>query len=157
VYGGGGIVPDLIVSLDTITVPERTLIQELGKFGQPYAAARLAYAVAYIRQNPSLQQNFTVTPQMLSEFYAALQSKGVKIDRAIYDAGSSWLADDIAYEITYSKWGEVGARARVNRSDAQVQVAAQLLQQATSPASLFKLAHDYASTHKQDEPKGTLH
>jgi carboxyl-terminal processing protease len=157
VYGGGGIVPDVIVSLDTVTAGERTFLQELGKFGQQYATARLAFAVDYLRQNPQLQQSFTVTPQMLASFYSALQAKGVKVDRAVYDGASSWVADDLAFEITYSKWGEVGARARVNRADPQVKVAAQLLQQATSPASLFRLATDYAKTHKQQEPQGLLH
>ena len=153
VYGGGGIVPDLIISPDTITAAERVFLAELGKFGQQYATARLAYAVEYLRNNPTLQQNFVVTPQMLNDFYAKLQSHGVKVDRKAYDLAARWLTDDIAYEVAYSKWGEVGARRRVNMVDPQVVVSAQLLQQATNPSSLFRLAADYAKTHKQAEPK----
>lgn len=156
VYGGGGIVPDLIVQLDTISSSERVLLQDLGKFGQQYAAARLAYAVDYLRRSPNLRQDFTVTPQMLGEFYSALQSHGVKVDRKAYDAAAAWVTEDVAYEITYSKWGEQGARQRVNRVDPQVVAASRLLQKASDPASLFKLASDYAATHKQAEPKGVL-
>lgn len=157
VYGGGGIVPDLIVSPDTTTTAERALLQELGKFGQKYATARLAYAVEYLRRNPGIQQNFNVTPAMVGEFYMELQKQGVKVDRSVYDLASRWLMEDIAYEITYSKWGEQGSRQRVNRIDPQVVVAASLLQKSPNPATLFKLAADYAATHKQAEPKGSLH
>ena len=147
VYGGGGIIPDLVISPDTLTASERVLLQELNKSGQQYAAARLAYAVEYLRTNPNVQTGFSVTPQMLSDFHAALQRAGLKLDRKVYDAASQWLADDIAYEITYSKWGEQGAKQLVNTRDPQVQVAASLLQRATSPASLFKLASDYAAAN----------
>jgi hypothetical protein len=121
--------------------------------GQEYASARLTFAVDYLRANPSLQQNFIVTPQMMDGFYAAMQQKGIKVDRAVFNAASRWIADDIAYEITYSKWGEQGARQRLNSEDSQVRVAAQLIQQSTSQTNLFKLAADYAATHKQTEPK----
>jgi carboxyl-terminal processing protease len=157
VYGGGGIVPDLIVSPDTTTTAERALLQELGKFGQKYATARLAYAVEYLRTNQNLAQNFTVTPKMVGDFYTELQKQGVKVDRAVYDAASRWLMEDIAYEIAYSKWGEQGARQRVNRIDPQVVVAASLLQKAADPASLFRLASDYAASHRQEVPKGSQH
>jgi hypothetical protein len=129
------------------------LLAELGKFGQQYATARLAYSVDYLRRTPALQPGFTVTPQMVADFYAALVREGVKVDRAVYDAATRWLADDLGYEITYSKWGEQTARQRLNRQDPQVIVAAQLLQKAANPASLFKLATDYAATHKQPEPQ----
>ncbi len=157
VYGGGGIVPDLIVSPDTTTTAERTFLRELGKFGQQYATARLAYAVDYLRRNPTVQQGFAVTPQMVAEFYAVLQRQGVKVDRPVYDRAAGWIADDIAYEITYSKWGEQGARQRINRADPQVVAAASLLQKATTPASLFKLANEYAATHKQSPTPDPLH
>jgi carboxyl-terminal processing protease len=156
-YGGGGIVPDLVVPLDTTTLKERALLQALAQYGQQYATARLAYAVDYLRRNPSLQPGFPVTPQMVSDFYAELQKQGVKVDRDVYDAASGWIADDIGYEITYSKWGEKESRQRVNRADPQVQAAAELLQKATDPTSLFKLADTYAATHglakKPGEPQ----
>jgi hypothetical protein len=93
----------------------------------------------------------------VSDFYAELQKQGVKVDRDVYDAASGWIADDIGYEITYSKWGEKESRQRVNRADPQVQAAAELLQKATDPTSLFKLSDTYAATHglakKPGEPQ----
>ncbi|MEO5511793.1 MAG: S41 family peptidase [Longimicrobiales bacterium] len=152
VYGGGGIVPDLIVALDTITATERVFLQEVAKFGQQYATARLAFAVEYLRRTPNIQQGFVVTPQMVAEFYGVLQKQGVKVDRTVYNAASGWLTDDLAYEISYSKWGQQGTRQRVNRADPQVIAAAALLQRAKDPAALFTLAKDYAAKHKQPEP-----
>ena len=149
VYGGGGIIPDLVVSPDTLTAGERAFYQEIvGKYGQQYTTGRLAFAVEYLRQNPSLAPNFAVTPQLLSAYYDALQKAGVKVSRAMFDGATGWVSDDIAYEITYSKWGQAGATERTNRADPQVIAAASLLRQANDPQSLFKLASDYAATHR---------
>ena len=147
-YGGGGIIPDLVVSPDTLTAEERAFYQEIvSKYGQQFTTGRLAFAVDYLRRNPSLERGFAVTPQMLSEYYDALQKAGVKGDRAMFDAARGWVSDDIAYEISYSKWGQAGATQRANSIDPQVLTAASLLRQATTPQSLFKLAADYAATH----------
>ena len=59
VYGGGGIIPDLVVSPDTLTAEERAFYQEIvSKYGQQFTTGRLAFAVDYIRRNPSLERGF---------------------------------------------------------------------------------------------------
>jgi hypothetical protein len=39
------------------------------------------------------------------------------VERALYDRATRWIAREIAYEITYSKWGEQAARQRSNADD----------------------------------------
>jgi carboxyl-terminal processing protease len=140
VYGGGGIVPDLEVSADTLTGQERALRQELAQHGSEYAAQRLKHSVEFIGENPQLAESFEVTDAMLDQFYARLQAAGVKVDRELFRASRRWLAYDLGYDIAYSKWGQEAARKRANAVDPQVRTAIQLLGEAGSPSALFTAA-----------------
>jgi carboxyl-terminal processing protease len=152
VFGGGGIHPDLVVTPDTLTADERTFLQSLQRQGVQYRSALLSYAVDYLRRNPNLQPNFEVTPQMLEGAYQALVGGGVEVERALYDRATRWIAREIAYDVTYSKWGERAARQRSNADDRQVVLAADLLRRANSPETLFTLA----STYDQAQGAGQL-
>jgi carboxyl-terminal processing protease len=140
VYGGGGITPDLVVNPDSTRPEERTFLQQLQAHGQEYTTARLRYAVSFINRTPGLAENFEVTDAMLEEFYATLQRTGVEVPRPLYDEARRWVAQDIGYEIAYSKWGQQAARKRNNLTDAQVLAAAELLRKARTPQELFTLA-----------------
>jgi carboxyl-terminal processing protease len=142
VYGGGGIHPDVVLTPDTVTTDEREFLQAMQANLADYMNARLNFAVRFLRENPNLQEGFVVTPQILDQYYRALTGAGIEVDRAQFDAASRWVATDLGYEITYSKWGEQGARRRTNAEDPQVGAAAALLRRATTPASLFTLATD---------------
>ena len=140
VYGGGGITPDLVVNPDSTSAEERAFLQQLQAHGSEYTTARLQYAVDFVRRNPGLSESFEVSEAMLGDFHAMLLRNGVDVPRAVYDAASRWVAQDIGYEITYSKWGQQAARRRTNRTDVQVLAAADLLRRARTPAELFTLA-----------------
>jgi carboxyl-terminal processing protease len=140
VVGGGGIHPDLVTAPDTLTLEERTFLDELQKYGSEYTSVRLSYAVEYLRGNPSIQANFGVTPQMLDSFYNALVKAGVRVDRERYNKAQRWVERDLGYYITYSKWGHQAAQQRANATDPEVQTAARILRSATTPQSLFTLA-----------------
>lgn len=140
VYGGGGIHPDVVLAPDTLTMDERQFLEQMQQSLQEYVNARLDFAVRYIREHPDLRPGFEVTPDVLDAFYQALRSRGVSVERELFDDASRWIADDLGYEITYSKWGEEVARQRRNSDDPQVQAAADMLRRATTPESLFTLA-----------------
>ncbi|HEX6134604.1 MAG TPA: S41 family peptidase [Longimicrobiales bacterium] len=140
VYGGGGIHPDLVLAPDTLTMDERMFVQEVQTDLQEYIHARLSFAVQFLRENPDLRPGFGVTPEVLDRFYRAIRAAGVEVDRELFDGAARWVANDLGYEITYSKWGEEGARQRVNSEDPQVRAATDLLRRASSPESLFSLA-----------------
>jgi carboxyl-terminal processing protease len=141
VFGGGGIHPDLIVSPDTLTMDERQYRQvTLLRHGAEFRGAQTRFATEFIRQNPQIQPGFDVTDAMRDAYYQQLVGSGVKLERDMYDRALSWVDQEIAYEITYSKWGEQVARQRLNATDRQVRAAAELLKRANSPQSLFSLA-----------------
>jgi carboxyl-terminal processing protease len=152
VYGGGGIHPDVILAPDTLTTDERLFLQELQRYGQQYRGALLAFAVNYLRSALELQPGFAVTQEMLDSFYSALVAADVEVDRALYDGAERWVAREIGYEITYSRWGQQAARQRNNADDAQVALAADLLRRATTPESLFTLASSYNEAQQRNEP-----
>jgi carboxyl-terminal processing protease len=142
VYGGGGIHPDLVLAPDTLTMEERLFVQSMQQNLAEYISARLAFAVNYLRENPDLQQGFPVTQEMLDRFYAAIREGGVDVERDLFDDATRWLANDIGYEITISKWGQEAARQRTNSDDPQVTMAADMLRRASTPESLFALAQN---------------
>jgi carboxyl-terminal processing protease len=144
VFGGGGIHPDLIIAQDTLTTDERlyrqtTLLRQNAQF----RGAQTQFAVQAIRQNPNLQPGFAVTPAMREAYFQQLVRSGVEVERDLFDRAIGWVDQEIAYEVTYSKWGEQIARQRINATDVQVQTAADLLRRASSPESLFTLAADF--------------
>ncbi|HEX2165718.1 MAG TPA: S41 family peptidase [Longimicrobiales bacterium] len=143
VYGGGGIHPDVVLPPDTTTLEERRFVQAMQQHFSDYIAARLNFAVTYLRENPGLQPGFEVTPAMLDRFYTTIVDGGVEVDRELYDNASRWLANDLGVEITLSKWGQEAARRRTNAGDPQVKAAADMLRRATTPESLFALAQSF--------------
>jgi len=153
VYGGGGITPDLQVWPDTTTLPERALIEALQSRDWPkYIETRFTYGVRVGKENPGLKPGFGVTPAMLDGFYNALKDAGVEVDRSVYDEGARWISYQLASEITLSRWGEEVRRQRENSDDPQIHAAIELLEQATTPASLFTLAEA-----RRGEKRGASH
>lgn len=140
VYGGGGIHPDLVLAPDTLTADEQQFLQQVQKHLQEYINARLSFAVSYMRQHPDLRPGFPITDDLLDSYFTAITNAGVKVDRESFDSATRWIGNDVAYEITYSKWGQEAARQRTNSDDSQVIAAANLLRRASTPESLFTLA-----------------
>jgi carboxyl-terminal processing protease len=147
VYGGGGIHPDLVVTPDTLTLKEKAFYEAAQKQAQQYRLTAFNYAVHYVKANPKLPINFTVSDAMLNEFYQALLKAGVKIDRGTFDDARKAVAQDLGLEIAYSKGGQEGWRKRANLSSPEINVAAELLRKSTSPQSLFAAAANYEATH----------
>lgn len=140
VYGGGGITPDVIVNPDTLTLEEQTYLRALQPHGSKYFETRFAYALSVARANPNLAQSFAVTPEMREGFRQALVKAGVDVGTDVFAGAERLISRDLAYEISYAKWGQAVARRRLNDGDRQIEVAAELLRQANSPATLFRVA-----------------
>jgi carboxyl-terminal processing protease len=143
VYGGGGIIPDLIIPADTFSVEERAYLTAVQKYGSKYADARFTFGVRYAKAHPELKPGFAVTPDMLAEFYTLLNERGSTVERPVYNLASRWIGRELASEVTRAKWGDQEVRKRFNADDPQVRVATELLQRSTDPRSLFTVADGY--------------
>lgn len=138
VYGGGGIVPDLMVRPDTATSAEQAFFTTVARGGSAFNDAIFRFAVEYVRDNPELDRGFPVTDAMLDGFYTRLTEAGVEVDREEYDGAERWVRQRIGYEVALAKFGSAVASQRDNTDDTVVRTAVELLRSADSPQALFE-------------------
>jgi carboxyl-terminal processing protease len=147
VYGGGGIVPDLIVTPDTLTLAEREFFDAASRAGNEYWNVIYRFALDYVRDNPNLEQNFSVTPAMRQQLYAMLSADGVEVTWEQMEAASRLVERHVGSEIALAKWGSEARAQRANLGDNVVRTAIDLLSQAPDQQTLFGMAEVRASAH----------
>jgi carboxyl-terminal processing protease len=138
VYGGGGIVPDLLVKPDTLSTTEKEFFTVAAKSGSKFNDVVFRYALDYTRAHPNLTQSFQVTPDMTTEFYTRLRAAGVQATRAQFDAADRLLRQRLGYEIALARFGPNVASERSNANDDVVAAAVNLLRGAPNEAALYK-------------------
>ncbi len=154
VYGGGGIMPDLIVTPDTLTVAEQELRQVLLDADVPFPDLAFRFAVRYDREHSELAESFTVTREMRSEFLAFLEERtGVSLDPELVDAAGDLVDFQLARQVATAAFGEsAGLRRAVERSR-QVEEAVRLLNGAATQEELLALG-EQARDEQTKEPLG---
>jgi carboxyl-terminal processing protease len=140
VYGGGGIVPDLIVQPDTLMTAEKEFFDAASKAGNTYADVLFRYAVDYVRANPSLQPGFSITPQMEVELFNLLVAEGVSVTLEQLQNARRLVHRQVGLEIAQARWGQEGRAQRANRDDNVIRTAVQLLQRAPTQGDLFTVS-----------------
>ncbi|MBA2671375.1 MAG: S41 family peptidase [Gemmatimonadetes bacterium] len=137
VFGGGGIVPDLLVTPDTLTAVEREFFSAVSKGGNRFFNVAFRYGVDYTQQNPGLRQNFEVTPQMRSEFFRRLVESGIEVSREQFDGARRLVDQRLGYDIALAKFGQAVAAQRTNRNDAVVRAAVEILRNSPDQKTVF--------------------
>jgi carboxyl-terminal processing protease len=140
VYGGGGIVPDLVVRQDTATAAEKDFFRALAKDVGKWESELLRYAVEYGRANPALTPDFQVTPAMRGTLFERLSRAGVAVTREQYDAARRFVDLRLVDEISRSRFGPSVAAQRNDASDKALQEAIRLLRASPNQAALFRAA-----------------
>jgi carboxyl-terminal processing protease len=140
VFGGGGIVPDLIVRPDTVTQAERDFYTAASRAGSAYTDVLFRFTVDYVRQNPNLQPNFQVTPAMRREFFTRLQRANVEVTEDEFEAARRLIDRDLAWEISLNRFGRSAAIQRRNQESPVVRTAHDLLRNAANQQVLFQTA-----------------
>ena len=153
VIGGGGIVPDLIVR-DTLTTAERAFYSTVfnTENAPTYTNVRYQFIVNYAHRNANLRPDFQVSDATLEDFYRELIEQGVEVSREDFEAAREPLRRQLGYEIVQTKFNEQEARRRANAEDPQVQVALEILRQATDPMSVFAIGQRVADRLAAVEP-----
>ncbi len=154
VYGGGGIMPDLIVTPDTLTVAEQELRQVLLDADVPFPDLAFRFAVRYEREHSELAENFMVTREMRGEFLAFLEERtGVSFDPELVDAAGDLVDFQLARQVATAAFGEsAGLRRAVERSR-QVEEAVRLLNGAATQEELLALG-EQARDEQARQPLG---
>ncbi|MBB4635251.1 S41 family peptidase [Longimicrobium terrae] len=131
VFGGGGITPDVSVDPDSLAGADRALAVALGGNG---ARFNDALQELMVDRGPGLPRDFRSTPALRAELLSRLQTKGVRVDRAAWDAGSALIDRLIESRISGYVFGEDAAFLRGVGRDAQLQSALTVLRGARTQA-----------------------
>lgn len=128
VYGGGGIMPDVFVSIDTV--------------GNSWSLAQLRYTMAFQSfafdyangkynkwKDPyDYDKNFEVSDAFLNQFlkYSEREFK-VKVNPTDLKTSKEWMKDILKAEIARQIWTEKGYYEVINKSDKEIQKALNVL------------------------------
>lgn len=144
VYGGGGIVPDLIVRNDTLVDAEREFFDVVSQAGNKYWDVIFRYAVDYVRQNPDIDINFSITPEMEANVLSMLQAEGIDVTAEQFEGARRLVDRHVGSEIAGAMFGQEGKAQRANRDDAVIRAAVDLLREASNTDMLFSMAETRA-------------
>jgi carboxyl-terminal processing protease len=145
VYGGGGIVPDLIVREDTLTVAEREFFEAASSAGNKYTDVIYQFAVSYAQSHPDIAIDFPITAEMDQTVFEGLRQAGIDVTLEQFQSAKRVVDRTLGAEIARAKWGQEGQLQRVNADDRVVRTAVDLLRQAPNQQALFTTAQLRAS------------
>jgi carboxyl-terminal processing protease len=143
VYGGGAITPDVMVPSDTISTPEQALARVIAPNFQKFFSA---IGVLAQEQKGKLKPDFTVNPAWREELYKRLVADTVKIDKAVYDAGSAWVDRYIESRFAKVAFGEAAAKLHELKDDNQLLRAIEILRKGNTQKDVFAAAASEPAT-----------
>ena len=136
-YGGGAITPDMIVAPDTISTPEQMLARALQPFGPKFVGIISEIAQ---EQKGKVASNFTVTPSLRDEVYRRLVADTAKVDRGVFDAGSSYVDRYLESRIARVAFGDTTQLRHQLKDDNQLRRAIDLLHKGSTQSEIFAAA-----------------
>jgi carboxyl-terminal processing protease len=137
VYGGGAIMPDVIVRLDTISAAERTLAQKLVVRQQEVYTAISDYALILKDQ---VKPDFVIEPAWRDELYRRIREKGVEVAKADWDAGREYIDRNLSNQVARLAFGDSTTKRRELGDDAPLVRALEFLRQGRTQQELFAIA-----------------
>ena len=137
VYGGGGVAPDVLVRDDTLTTAEQTLAKALAPKSQDVYVTLYDYSLELARTVP---KGFTVQSAWRDELFRRLTAKGVKLDRAVYDAAPRYVDRLLDQRVAQLTGGDSTAKRHDLLFDAPLRKTLELMEKGSSQKDLFTLA-----------------
>ncbi len=134
VFGGGGIIPDIVVKPEELSEAAMKLLVKPVFFN---------FVVKYKSNNPNLNQDFEVGEDLLEDFYSYILGQGIDIDEDEYTAEKNFVKMRLEFEIDRAYWGEGVARKKGLQYDVEATKALEVIEKGNTLAGLFKLAADY--------------
>jgi carboxyl-terminal processing protease len=140
VYDGGGITPDVLESDSAYMTTARILQTVLGRKVTVFRDALTDYALSLKVSKMVASPQFEVTPQMLDEVWKRMVSRGVVMDRGVYDESSSVVKLLLGYDIARYVFGPDAEFRRRVENDHAIRTALQLATGATTQHALLDRA-----------------
>ncbi|MCK5439448.1 MAG: S41 family peptidase [Gemmatimonadetes bacterium] len=136
VYGGGGVMPDVVVRAEPLAEASQPLIQDIA-----VQNAFFLFGVTYRSTHASVPKNFKPDEALLEEFKRYLRDeRGVDFSDEAFLAEIDYIRDSLQFTLISQYHGEGVARQAVLRADLALAKAVDLLAEADTLADLFRLA-----------------
>jgi len=136
-FGGGGIVPDVIVPPDTLTTAEQHVVAALR--GQLVKTQATLYALGRDVAR-SVRPDFATRPEWGGLYAERLRAAGIPISPALADSANSFLSGLVAQRVAEIAFGDSAVFRRQSSHDAQLRRALDLLRDSPSVSTLLSAA-----------------
>lgn len=155
VYGGGGIVPDLIVRPDSISDGERQLVARLRAGDVNLSELALRFAARRQIESPAAARDPALTDAVRAAFdrFVAEASEGA-IDGSDLDLAREPVDGMVARELAVIAGGETAGLRLVLEQSPEVRRATSLLRDANTPETLLALAGSASSETQGEDGEG---
>lgn len=139
--GGGGITPDMIVTLDTLSVEEQGAVRSLYSIAPTFNSTLFDWVAEYSNDHPGMDPDFVLTDAMVEDFTASLRAASDEdIGDSVLRGAQPYIRYNLERELALQTFGEAAEFERIRRSDRQVDEALTALSRASSPDALFQVA-----------------
>jgi carboxyl-terminal processing protease len=140
VYGGGGITPDYIVKLDTLTPYTVALRRNniIYLFTENYMSNNRKNVESSYKSYNAFRDGFNVSSSMMNDFIRFATEKGVALNQSEFDKDKSFIEISIKSQIARDLWGNEGSYAVFVTTDEQFLKAITLFQEAKELGNLKK-------------------
>jgi carboxyl-terminal processing protease len=135
VYGGGGIVPDVLVRPDTLNTIEQEFIKSIAPKGQQVQTVLQGYSMEL---RSSVKPNFAVPEAWTAELRRRLSAAGVSVTPRLDSVGMAMLTDELARRVTRRAFGDAEAKRRDLADDRTLVRAIELLQKNRTQTELLR-------------------
>lgn len=137
IYGGGGIVPDVVAGDSIPNAAERRFFAELGADVPKWREALTAEARALVQAGAVRDSLFTVRPEWRTRVQRRARSMGLRVTSDTFEEAHAYVDRALGNEVARQGFGIPYSQRRLVRADSVVQRAAQLLRRARSPMDVF--------------------
>lgn len=140
IYGGGGILPDVIAGDSVTPVPEANFIRLLGANAGHFRDAITDYALSLKASGGITSPDFVVTPVMRDEVWKRMKARGIDIPRSAFDDAEPLVSRLTGFDIArYVLGGDAEFRRRA-AADQPLQKALELARGARTEGDLLRKA-----------------
>lgn len=139
VFGGGGIVPDVVAGEAEQDSGERRFFAEMGANVPRWREALTAEARALLREGLVRDSLFTVRPEWRTRVKARLAAFNVRVSSTTFVGVPALVDRSLGNEIARQGFGIPYAQRRLVRSDSVVTRAAAMLRRARTASDVFSL------------------
>jgi carboxyl-terminal processing protease len=150
VTGGGGITPDIAITIDRSRAADSAFDQALGKHIPEFRDALTDYALSLEATHAIGSPAFVVTPAMRAELWKHMKAHGVIMDSTTYVAASPLIDRVMGYEIARYVFGPDAEFQRRQRDDTTLSRALTIVRGATTQSELLKRAASQPPAKRPD-------